>query len=78
MVGTRSRSRGSSRGLIDRLGGGVGLRRGRRNPDRLFVGESLDFWRVEERLPRELLRLRAEMRVPGQAWLEMSIEAACH
>ena len=64
-----------TRGLIDRLAGGVGLRRGRRNPDRLFVGESLDFWRVEERLPRELLRLRAEMRVPGQAWLEMSVDA---
>ena len=63
-----------TRGLIDRLVGGVGLRRGRRNPDHLFVGESLDFWRVEERLPRELLRLRAEMRVPGQAWLEMSID----
>jgi hypothetical protein len=59
---------------MDRVVGGVGLRRGRRNPDRLFVGESLDFWRVEERLPKEMLRLRAEMRVPGQAWLEMSIE----
>jgi len=63
-----------TRGLMDRVAGGVGLRRGRRNPDRLFVGESLDFWRVEERLPNEMLRLRAEMRVPGQAWLEMSIE----
>jgi uncharacterized protein YbjT (DUF2867 family) len=62
-----------TRGVMDRMVGGVGLRRGRRNPDRLFVGESLDFWRVEERLPHELLRLRAEMRVPGQAWLEMSI-----
>jgi uncharacterized protein YbjT (DUF2867 family) len=63
------------RGLMDRVVNGVGLRRGRRDPDRLYVGESLDFWRVEERIPNELLRLRAEMRVPGQAWLEMSIEA---
>jgi uncharacterized protein YbjT (DUF2867 family) len=62
------------RGLLDRLVGGVGLRRGRRDPDRLMVGESLDFWRVEERLPGELLRLRAEMRLPGLAWLELAIE----
>ena len=53
------------RGLLDRLVGGVGLRRGRRDPDRLYVGEALDFWRVEELCPGELLRLRAEMRVPG-------------
>ncbi len=62
------------RGLMDRAIGGVGVRRGRRDPDRLMVGESLDFWRVEERIPGELLRLRAEMRLPGQAWLEMSID----
>ena len=61
------------RGLLDRLGGGVGLRRGRRDPNRLMVGDSLDFWRVEERIPDELLRLRAEMRLPGLAWLELSI-----
>jgi uncharacterized protein YbjT (DUF2867 family) len=61
------------RGLMDRTVGGVGLRRGRRHPDHLLVGESLDFWRVEERIPEELLRLRAEMRLPGQAWLELSI-----
>ena len=60
------------RGLMDRAVGGVGLRRGRRDPDRLMVGESLDFWRVEERIPEQLLRLRAEMRLPGLAWLEMT------
>jgi uncharacterized protein YbjT (DUF2867 family) len=64
----------AARGLIDRLVGGVGLRRGRRDRNRLYVGESLDFWRVEEVLPGRLLRLRAEMRLPGGAWLELSVE----
>lgn len=64
----------AARGLVDRVAGGVGLRRGRRDRDRLMVGESLDFWRVEEREPAQLLRLRAEMRLPGLAWLEMSVE----
>ena len=62
------------RGQLDRLVGGVGLRRGRRDPDQLYVGESLDFWRVEEIEDRKLLRLRAEMKVPGAAWLELSVE----
>ncbi|MCZ7435699.1 SDR family oxidoreductase [Micromonospora sp. WMMC241] len=66
----------SVRGWLDRLVGGVGLRRGRRDPHRLQVGEALDFWRVEEIVPGELLRLRAEMRVPGRAWLEMRAEPA--
>ena len=61
------------RGVLDRMVGGVGLRRGRRHPELLLVGESLDFWRVEERIPEELLRLRAEMRLPGQAWLELQV-----
>ncbi|MFC0503147.1 SDR family oxidoreductase [Micromonospora costi] len=61
----------SLRGWLDRLVGGVGLRRGRRDPHRLQVGEALDFWRVEEIEPGRLLRLRAEMRLPGRAWLEM-------
>ncbi|MEV4813736.1 SDR family oxidoreductase [Micromonospora avicenniae] len=61
----------SVRGWFDRLIGGVGLRRGRRDPHRLQVGEALDFWRVEEIEPGRLLRLRAEMRLPGRAWLEM-------
>ena len=62
------------RGFLDRLVGGVGLRRGRRHPDLLFVGDAVDFWRVEEREPPRLLRLRAEMRMPGLAWLEFTIE----
>lgn len=62
------------RGWFDKLAGGVGLRRGRRDPHRLHVGEALDFWRVEVIERGHLLRLRAEMRLPGQAWLEMLVE----
>jgi uncharacterized protein YbjT (DUF2867 family) len=62
------------RGWLDRLMGGVGLRRGRRDAARLRAGDSLDFWRVEEIEPARLLRLRAEMRLPGLAWLEMYAE----
>jgi hypothetical protein len=62
-----------ARGVIDKLMGGVGLRRGRRDPDRLRVGDALDFWRVEALVPDKLLRLRAEMRLPGRAWLEWTI-----
>lgn len=58
------------RGWADKLFGGVGLRRGRRHPDELRPGEALDFWRVESVEPERLLRLRAEMKVPGRAWLE--------
>ena len=58
------------RGLIDQLVGGVGLRRGRRDPDHIAPGDPLDFWRVERYEPGRLLRLRAEMRLPGRAWLE--------
>lgn len=58
------------RGLMDKLIGGVGLRRGRRDPDALRVGDALDFWRVEAVEPNRLLRLRAEMKVPGKAWLQ--------
>lgn len=61
------------RGLLDRLVGGVGLRRGRRDPDHLYVGETVDFWRVERCDRGELLRLRAEMKLPGLAWLELSV-----
>ncbi len=64
----------SVRGLLDRLVGGVGLGRGRRHRDRLRVGEPLDFWRVEALERGRLLRLRAEMRLPGLAWLEFRIE----
>ena len=58
------------RGGLDRLVGGVGFRRGRRHPDELRPGDALDFWRVEDVEPDQLLRLRAEMKVPGLAWLE--------
>lgn len=66
------------RGLADQIVGGIGLRRGRRHPDRLRVGDVLDFWRVEalERPAPDrpgVLRLRAEMKVPGEAWLEWRV-----
>ncbi|MET8628946.1 SDR family oxidoreductase [Kitasatospora sp. NPDC004669] len=61
------------RGTLDRLAGGAGLRRGRRDRDRLRVGDALDFWRVEEIEPGRMLRLRAEMRLPGLAWLELRV-----
>ncbi len=63
----------SVRGWLDRLIGGAGLKRGRRDPRHLHVGETLDWWRVEALEPGRLLRLRAEMRVPGGAWLELSV-----
>ncbi|MCS5720573.1 SDR family oxidoreductase [Herbiconiux sp. CPCC 203407] len=59
------------RGWMDKVVGGVGLRRGRRNATRLNTGDALDFWRVEQIDRGEFLRLRAEMKVPGRAWLEM-------
>ena len=61
------------RGLIDRFFGGVGLRRGRRDPKFLRIGDSLDFWRVEDLVKEKKLRLYAEMILPGKAWLEFSI-----
>jgi Protein of unknown function (DUF2867) len=63
----------SLRGLFDRLVGGPGLRRGRRHPTDLFAGEALDFWRVEQIESGKLLRLRAEMKVPGRAWLQWEV-----
>ncbi len=60
------------RGFIDRLVGGPGLRRGRRDPAWLYLGEAVDFWRVEMVERPRLLRLRAEMRLPGQAWLQFT------
>ena len=58
------------RGWIDKAIGGVGIRRGRRHPDDIREGESLDFWRVESVEKDRLLRLRAEMKIPGKAWLQ--------
>jgi uncharacterized protein YbjT (DUF2867 family) len=62
------------RGWADKLVGGVGLRRGRRHAQELQTGDALDFWRVEAIEHERRLRLRAEMRVPGKAWLEMEVE----
>jgi uncharacterized protein YbjT (DUF2867 family) len=61
------------RGFLDLLAGGVGTRRGRRSPTELRVGDTLDFWRVEAFEPDRLLRLAAEMKVPGRAWLEFEV-----
>lgn len=61
------------RGWVDKAVGGVGLRRGRRHPDDIRAGESLDFWRVESLTPGQCMRLRAEMKVPGKAWLEFQV-----
>ena len=71
------------RGVLDRMVGGIGLRRGRRDPDVLRIGDALDFWRVTDvRAPRGdqpgLLRLVAEMKLPGRAWLEFRIDATEH
>jgi hypothetical protein len=62
------------RGVLDRLSGGPGLRRGRRSASELRVGDSLDWWRVEELDDGRLLRLRAELRLPGLAWLDLVVE----
>lgn len=62
------------RGVLDRLVGGPGFRRGRRDPDDLRPGDALDFWRVEAVEPGRLLRLRAEMKVPGRAWLQFEVQ----
>lgn len=61
------------RGLLDLAVGGPGLRRGRRDPGSVVVGDTLDFWRVEAFEPGRLLRLAAEMRVPGRAWLQFEV-----
>lgn len=63
------------RGYLDLLAGGVGMRRGRPHPTRLRVGDTVDFWRVEALEPNRRLRLAAEMRVPGRAWLEFEVVA---
>jgi uncharacterized protein YbjT (DUF2867 family) len=63
------------RGCVDVLVGGVGMRRGRRAPDSLNVGDTLDWWRVEAFEPDRRLRLAAEMKLPGRAWLEFEVDA---
>jgi uncharacterized protein YbjT (DUF2867 family) len=62
------------RGLIDLMMGGVGMRRGRPDPETPFPGSTLDFWRVESYQPGKRLRLFAEMKVPGRAWLEFRVD----
>jgi hypothetical protein len=62
------------RGLLDLLVGGVGMRRGRPHPARLRAGDAVDFWRVEAIEPGRMLRLAAEMKVPGRAWLQFEVE----
>ncbi|WP_417850726.1 SDR family oxidoreductase [Thalassoglobus sp.] len=63
----------SLRGFLDLLVGGIGVRRGRRDPEHLRVGDALDFWRVEACDEPNLLRLQAEMKLPGRAWLEFEV-----
>lgn len=62
------------RGLADQVVGGPGLRRGRRHPDDVRIGEALDFWRVETVEPGRRILLRAEMRLPGHGWLEWAVD----
>lgn len=66
------------RGLLDTLRGGVGLRRGRRDPDDLRAGDTVDFWRVERVESGRLLRLAAEMKIPGRLWLQFEVDSADH
>lgn len=61
------------RGLVDRLLGGVGMRRGRTDPERVRIGDRVDCWRVEAHEPDRRLRLRAELKLPGRAWLEFEV-----
>ena len=61
------------RGGMDRLIGGVGLRRGRRDPVQVWTGDAIDFWRVGDVVPDRRLLLHAEMKVPGDAWLEFRV-----
>jgi hypothetical protein len=63
------------RGLLDLLVGGVGMRRGRRDPTNLAVGDTVDWWRVEKYEPDHYVRFYAEMKVPGRAWLEFEVKS---
>jgi hypothetical protein len=61
------------RGFLDLLVGGIGMRRGRRDPEFPHPGDALDFWRIEAYQPDRLLRLTAEMKLPGRAWLQFEV-----
>ncbi|MBD3385282.1 DUF2867 domain-containing protein [candidate division KSB1 bacterium] len=61
------------RGFLDRLIGGVGMRRGRRHPVQLRAGDAVDFWRLETMIPGKMIKLRAEMKLPGTAWLQFKV-----
>jgi uncharacterized protein YbjT (DUF2867 family) len=62
------------RGFLDLLVGGVGLRRGRRDPESVGIGDAVDFWRVDAYEPNRRLRLAAEMKLPGRAWLDLEVD----
>ena len=62
------------RGWVDLVAGGVGMRRGRRDAETCAPGDPIDFWRVEAYEPDHLLRLEAEMKLPGRAWLEFTVD----
>lgn len=64
------------RGFLDRMAGGPGLRRGRRHPSEVRIGDAVDFWRVEDVVPGKSLLLKAEMRLPGKAWLQWEARPA--
>ena len=64
------------RARMDEWAGGVGMTRQRRDPDELRVGDVVDFWRVQEYKPCRFLRLKAEMKLPGRAWLQFHLEPA--
>ncbi|HEX9120884.1 MAG TPA: DUF2867 domain-containing protein [Terriglobales bacterium] len=66
------------RARMDEWTGGIGMMRRRRDPDELRVGDVVDFWRVQEFQPNRFLRLRAEMKLPGRAWLQFHVEPAEH
>ncbi len=66
------------RGFLDLLVGGIGVRRGRSHPEEIQVGDTIDWWRVEEFEPNHRLRLLAEMKTPGRAWLEFEVEGDEH
>jgi hypothetical protein len=66
------------RGFLDTLRGGVGLRRGRRDPHDLRVGDTVDFWRVERLEAGRMLRLAAEMKIPGRLWLQFEVDPTEH